>query len=229
MVAGAGNDTASGGLEMDTLKGGDGDDRLYSGDDRDDLDGGDGRDLLDGGSGDDRLDGDWGDDVLDGGAGNDFLWASDGNDSLLGGDGIDDLNGYAGNDTLRGGAGDDSLNGSNEGGRMFAPAEVDILVGGAGQDWFELTGAYSHGGGLDKAIISDWNDGGDQDRIIAYDHRDIGPGRVSLVGTNKVEIYRQVLTPFGSTGFDLIAEVTSTALSGHAFLQNVIDHIHPFS
>jgi hypothetical protein len=107
-------------------------------------------------------------------------------------------------------------------------AEVDLLVGGCGSDWFELAGAYSRGGSLDKAIIRNWNDGGDQDQILAYNNASIGRVTIRLPANDKVEIFSLVLTALGTTSLDLIAEISSTTLTGNAFRQNVIDHMASF-
>jgi Ca2+-binding RTX toxin-like protein len=82
ILAGAGNDTLTGGDEVDVLSGGGGKDVLY------------------GGGGDDRLNGFSGNDRLDGGSGDDRLFGGDGNDVLVGGSGIDRFVGEAGDDVF---------------------------------------------------------------------------------------------------------------------------------
>ena len=95
------------------------------------------------------------------GAGNDTLDGGAGVDSLIGGAGIDSLNGGAGNDTMAG-----CFFGAN-GGR----SETDTLVGGVGNDIFQL--GYSSGrfyddgnkknaGRTDYVLITDFTVGQDK-------------------------------------------------------------------
>lgn len=109
VLAGAGNDRASGGDGRDELEGGQGNDRLAGGGGRDVLVGNAGGDTLKGGADDDVLSGNSGDDFLIGGAGNDLLGGGSGDDHLSGGPGDDELIGGKGNDTLNGGPGDNTL------------------------------------------------------------------------------------------------------------------------
>ena len=181
---GTGDDTLYGGAGNDNLVGADGSDTLDGGDDDDILDGGDGNDELDGGDGDDVLIGGMGDDVIDGGAGNNSIDAGGGCDIIHlsqlgganiidGGDGVDLLDlsdidvdsivdllgGWAEIDgsehsslfeieNVRGGAGKD---------RLVADADVNIIVGGAGNDTFifrNLDALTNEGGPCDQ--ISDF-------------------------------------------------------------------------
>lgn len=82
-----------------------------------------GNDLLVGGPLADRLYGENGDDIIQGGSGNDLLDGGNGNDILAGDLGSDSLYGGNGNDDLDGGIHD------------YA---VDIMVGGAGADTFQV-------------------------------------------------------------------------------------------
>ncbi|HCL64560.1 MAG TPA: hypothetical protein DIC56_06880 [Rhizobium sp.] len=187
---GTGDDALYGGAGVDNLFGADGGDTLDGGDDDDVLDGGDGNDELDGGDGDDVLIGGMGDDAIDGGAGNNSIDAGGGCDIIHlsqlgganiidGGDGVDLLDlsdidvdsivdllgGWAEIDgselsslfeieNVRGGAGKD---------RLVADADVNIIVGGAGNDTFifrNLDALTNEGGPCDQ--ISDFTVG---DRI----------------------------------------------------------------
>lgn len=69
-------------------------------------------------------------DYLDGGSDNDSLLGQGGDDTLVGGDGSDTLNGGAGFDQLLGGDGDD----------LMIATSNDTMLGGAGSDFFDLTG-----------------------------------------------------------------------------------------
>jgi len=143
ILAGAGDDSITGGNGTNVLFGQEGDDRLYGQSANDYLSGGDGDDYLSGGAGNDVLDGGAGDDKLYGGAGNDVLRGGIGNDYLGGGAGHDRLYGGAGDDKLYGGAGDDVLDGG---------AGNDYLSGGAGSDIY----VFGRGYGQDVIEDSDW-------------------------------------------------------------------------
>ncbi|NDV86812.1 hypothetical protein GTW51_08860, partial [Aurantimonas aggregata] len=172
IVAAAGNDTVHGGAGDDAIDGGDGDDVLY---------GDEGGDTLDGGEGDDHLIGGAGNDVLLDGIGVDILEGGDGEDCvILIADGeVDAVHGGAGTDTLdlsqvvfdatvdlpdgwvtingteearifeieniRGGRGND---------RLIADDEVNIMVGGAGNDIFVF-----------RSLDALTNEGGPRDHI----------------------------------------------------------------
>ena len=201
-----GNDVISGGGDNDYISGGKGDDTVDagSGDDvvngnsgNDFIRGGDGFDYLFGTDGDDTLDGGEGDDFLSGGSDNDVLMGSNGNDTYIGGSGFDtldlsnvkayvnvDLNknvmtfqangqnyistldgiervvagdwgmsvtGDRGNNVLVGGAGDDWFRGKGGG---------DTMTGGEGQDTFMwLKKDLAEGAGTDH--ITDFTMGED--------------------------------------------------------------------
>lgn len=114
----------------------------------------------------------------------DAIFGRGGNDTLIGGGGNDLLFGEAGNDTLTGGFGNDWLYGGDgndrlEGTGAFFPnpssnssrgaGEVDILIGGAGRDTFQLWSlnggfgtpggigaSYRYNGNVDYALIADF-------------------------------------------------------------------------
>ena len=76
-----------------------------------------------------------GDDTLIGGGGNDFLFGESGNDILTGGFGNDFLYGGDGNDRLEG-TGAFFPNPTSS--RSRGAGEIDTLIGGSGQDTFQL-------------------------------------------------------------------------------------------
>ena len=133
--------------------GNDGDDVLIGGDGNDFLVGGPGNDFVVGRGGDDNLDGNEGDDVLQGGDGDDDLSGDRGNDRLFGDTGNDDLRGSDGSDVLDGGVGNDKLTDFG-----LPPHDVDLLVGGEGDDILETrywhwSGVQMDGGPGDDEII----------------------------------------------------------------------------
>jgi Ca2+-binding RTX toxin-like protein len=112
------------------------------------LDGGDGADMIDGGNGAD---------LIFGGGGIDLLFGNGGNDMVIGGDGTDILSGGAGHDVLVAGrvapqfsiamlrdiagawAADRTADEGEDDGTLDESAvdqTLDLLVGGAGADWF---------------------------------------------------------------------------------------------
>jgi Ca2+-binding RTX toxin-like protein len=109
VLAGEGDDDATGGRFRDSLQGGPGDDTLSAGDGNDVVVGGTGGDKLNGGAGDDLLSGNSGNDLLLGGAGGDLLGGGRGMDRLFGGPGADQLIGGPGKDKLNGGPGNNTL------------------------------------------------------------------------------------------------------------------------
>ena len=105
------------------------------------------------------------DDQIRGNFANNVLQGKEGNDGLIGGEGNDQLNGGAGDDTLRGGSINDS-------------SEIDILIGGEGQDIFYLgnsRGLYYNdrnsntNGRRDFALIKDFDfSAGDRIRVGGF-------------------------------------------------------------
>lgn len=85
-----------------------------------------------GGSGPDYFDGSAYADMIDGGPGDDDLFGGAGDDAVYGNTGADTVYGNAGRDTVNGGPGDDYVVG--DGDLDGAPAEPDIIIGGAGVD-----------------------------------------------------------------------------------------------
>lgn len=123
--------------------------------------GGSGDDTLSGGAGDDTLEGSFGGDTLKGGDGNDILYGGAGDDSVDGGDGEDIIQGGPGNDTIYGRDGNDRLYG-NYGSDGTTPGTTpellsldhDIIYGGAGDDYFEIShgsDSINGGDGIDTA------------------------------------------------------------------------------
>ena len=145
-----GNDQYFGTAQPDEIGGNDGQDQLR---------GGSGNDTIRGGNGPDSLYGDRDDDEIHGGSGGhaegDILLGiegvigSAGNDHLDAADNgsIDGLQGGAGNDTLRGGGsgGLDHLDGGIGDDHLVALTHGE-LVGGPGDDTFELAGGEFSGG-----------------------------------------------------------------------------------
>ena len=178
-----GNDLLYGEAGNDGLNGGNGNDMLYGGVGNDALNGGSGADVLEGGAGLDRLFGDAGDDILRGGADRDVINGGADDDTLYGDDGDDSLNGFTGNDTVYGGsgrdfiygfAGNDSLYGDdgndvlygNDGNDILvgdrlnsvgSTAQIDTLIGGAGEDLYVIETMYDEFGNGDYAIIRGFN------------------------------------------------------------------------
>lgn len=139
-----------------------------------DLSNSQGLTVLIGQASDDTIYAETGSNVVLGGTGNDQLWGGDGNDFIGGGSGSDYLWGDNGDDLLLGWfgrGGDSGVEADNA--TNFGQGEVDILVGGAGNDWFVLGGGqnlsyYDDGDanseGLDDyALIEDFENG---DKIL---------------------------------------------------------------
>lgn len=231
----AGDDTLYGGAGNDTLWGDAGNDKLYGDADRDLLYGGDGDDTLHGGAHADFLYGESGNDelygdalnatgyadTLDGGDGNDYLSGRNGDDMLLGGRDHDQLVGGAGNDVL-------------DGFSMFAirvdsvsspidlfMSEVDTLTGGTGADRFVATN-YDRYGARDKAVITDWNVGSQQDKLDVIRIASIQVFQAET--SNKMAVF-EVTVNNGSTTQELIAEITSDTLSGQALRGNILTNL----
>ncbi|WP_281428031.1 calcium-binding protein [Actinoplanes hulinensis] len=150
--------------------GGAGDDRIAGGSTADSLYGGSGRDVLSGGAGPDSLIGGTGDDVLGGGAGNDNLNADAGRDVMRGGSGID-LAYYGGRRgavrvDLDGAKGDDGAPGEGD----TVGADVEMIVGGSGNDRLTGNGAANriYGGTGDDRISG----GGGKDLLVGQGGND---------------------------------------------------------
>jgi Ca2+-binding RTX toxin-like protein len=87
-----------------------------------------------------------------------------GNDNLTGGNGNDSLFGDRGNDVIAGGNGNDLIKGAES--TNLGRGEIDVLIGGAGQDTFVLDNFYDDGdiridGTGDFARITDFTVGED--------------------------------------------------------------------
>lgn len=236
----AGDDTLYGGAGNDTLWGDAGNDKLYGDADRDRLFGGDGNDTLHGGSHADTLFGDKGNDelygdalnatgyadILDGGDGDDYLSGRAGDDRIFGGRDHDQLIGGAGNDLLDGfnisGAGEESIRFDSLNVIMFVIwSEIDTLTGGAGTDTFSAID-YDRYGARDKAVITDWNVGGEQDKLDVSRPASIQVFQAET--SNKMSVF-EVTVNNGSTTQELIAEITSDTLSGQALRGNILTNL----
>ena len=130
-----------------------------------------------------------GDDTLVGGGGNDLLFGEGGNDILTGGFGNDFLYGGDGNDRLEG-TGAFFPNPTSS--RSRGAGEIDTLIGGAGQDTFQLwssNGAfgspsapsgigasYRFNGNIDYALIADFNASEDMIELRNKDGNTINSG-----------------------------------------------------
>jgi len=94
-------------------------------------------------------------------AGDDLVYSVGGNDSIDGGFGNDYLSGGVGNDSIVGNVGNDSLVGTDS--TSFGANELDLLIGGAGNDTFILATAgfnfYVANGINDYARIVDFTTG----------------------------------------------------------------------
>ena len=113
----------------------------------------------------DDISGTFGDDFLYGRRGDDDLSGLSGNDSLYGERGDDNLYGGLGNDKLYGGEGDDYLYGIDFNSSLpstnSGAGEIDLLVGGFGNDTFflgsNLQAFYASAQDADYATIADFN------------------------------------------------------------------------
>ncbi|MFB2894541.1 beta strand repeat-containing protein [Aerosakkonemataceae cyanobacterium BLCC-F50] len=189
--SGNGSDLINGGDGIDALFGGSNDDTINGEGGNDGLNGDDGNDLLLGGDGDDFMRGGLGNDTINGGAGSDEVFVSLNQDlnltltnNSLTGEGVDtlisieranlggstgpnalnasaftgsvQLSGNGGRDSLTGGSGNDTLNG-------FDSEEVDILSGGAGNDFYTVDGRdiviENAGAGVDTVEFNPGIDG----------------------------------------------------------------------
>jgi serralysin len=155
-------------------------------------------DTIYGGEGTDTIDGGAGDDTIDGGAGNDTIIGGAGADRLFGGDGNDYVWFDAQDTLLSGGAGYDYLIAADQGAHtlVLGSAGFETIIGGAGTDTFDLTGATSDqllivwgGGGADRITMgasTGYAYGGEGDDIlIGGDAIDVligGEGADTLLG-----------------------------------------------
>lgn len=137
----------------------------------------------------DAIFGSGGNDTLIGGGGNDFLFGESGDDILTGGFGNDFLSGGDGNDRLEG-TGAFFPNPTSQ--RSRGAGEIDTLIGGAGQDTFQLwssNGAfgspsapsgigasYRFNGNVDYALIADFNKSEDTIELRTKDGRTVDSG-----------------------------------------------------
>lgn len=224
-----GNDVVSGQAGDDIISGDHVPDRTTQSDDK--LYGNSGNDKLFGRIGDDRLFGGGDDDQLFGGSGSDRLIGGYGNDQLFGGivegdltfnpdpDGRDVMVGGDGNDYLEGGIGNDYLDGSNP--RFRGIGELDLLVGGEGQDTFVLghrNGVYYTQGGAsqDFGVIIDFEQG---DRV-----RLNGDASQYVLGYD-AESDSTAIGYLGSGSFELIGVFADQDLSGMSLSDSTFRYV----
>jgi Ca2+-binding RTX toxin-like protein len=224
LLGGTGNDSLSGGDGNDQVFGDAGDDHLDGGAGDDHLDGGDGNDALLGGTGDDTLAGGAGNDVIDGGSGSNTidggrgddvvrLSLTDGSDVIKGGEGKDtiDLQDIVFDSTVDLPDGLVSIDGVDRaqifeienihGGHgrdhLIANDQVNIMVGGDGNDTFTFA-----------TLASVANNGGPRDHIMDFSSGD----RLDLsrLGQELDEFAGRKLffVEAGSARFDEIGAVT---------------------
>ncbi|MEL6476149.1 MAG: calcium-binding protein [Pseudomonadota bacterium] len=133
--SGGGNDIVFGGAGNDQIEGGDGSDKILAGDGSDTLIGGAGSDSIDGGGDSDLVLGGDGNDMVVGGDAADTIFGGAGADTLIGAAGADMLIGGSGSDVIDGGAGDDTFIIDPD---QQQPGDMDILIGGGGNDDLEI-------------------------------------------------------------------------------------------
>ncbi len=221
VYGGAGNDIISGdhvpeqtSVSNDSLFGEKGDDKLFGRIGNDTLRGGDGNDQLFGGSGSDRLRGGKGNDQLFGGiVAGDLIFNPfpDENDNLVG---------EAGNDYLDGDAGNDYLLGTDATAR--GAGELDILLGGSGNDTFVIGDAISAyytqtGATQDFALIQDFALG---DKIRLH-----GNASQYVLSYDSVE-NSTALGYLGNGGFDLVAVFSAQDLSAMSLTSSTFQYLH---
>jgi len=153
-TSGAGDDLIITGSGHDEIRGGSGSDILVAGSGNDRLDGGAGRDLLIGGSGYDRLDGRHDEDILIGGT-----TSYDSKDVAL----LAVLSEWSRTtsytarvDNLRNGIylPDGTRISLSKGTTVFDDAELDLLSGDSGMDWFFLAGNEERRSDIDGDEVS---------------------------------------------------------------------------
>ncbi|MBZ0130026.1 MAG: hypothetical protein K8F59_13020 [Rhodobacteraceae bacterium] len=195
IMAGGGDDSATGADGDDLLFGENGADNLNGGAGNDYLSGGGGEDVLRGGAGRDELHGGARNDRLIGGEGSDRIYGEAGDDVLNGGEGGDILDGGLGNDTVTyasselavrvdlmnnaanggGAAGDEitsveNLTGSDRGDTLSGNRDANVLDGGSGHD--TINGRQ----GNDQILGRKGNDiligGGGADALYGHDGND---------------------------------------------------------
>jgi Ca2+-binding RTX toxin-like protein len=244
----SGADVITGGALGDTLRGYAGDDTIYGDGGNDYIEAGEGLNTVHGGAGHDQIWGGASADLLEGDADSDFIQGGDGADTLRGGIGSDYLYGQWGDDTLEGGDGDDTLrddagtnnlygeagadkfylehvSGLADGGIGDDTFEVTImvavdldLVGGAGDDYFKVSGnAYlsglsiSGGDGIDTLEVG----GGDISSLLAADIERVianGPVTVNAAAFGMLSSVEASSISISSAG---VADATGATLIPH--------------
>lgn len=222
----------------DSLAGSATHDRILAGLGDDSASGKDGNDVIDGGAGNDMIDGGKGDDTLLGGDGIDTLVGNSGNDSLDGGAGNDTLMGESGDDRLSGGAGDDIVNAGSGADTLLADAGNDTLDGGSELDTLDFSAAAaSVSVDLSKRTATGAATGSDTltsiENVTGTAFADTlkgdktanviagGAGNDTLRGLGGADVLA------GGAGHDTFVWAKSDVLSGGAHLG--VDHITDFS
>ncbi|CAN7223459.1 Ig-like domain-containing protein [Phenylobacterium sp. LjRoot225] len=159
VAAGAGDDTASGGLGSDSIAGDDGDDVLQGNAGNDDVFGGIGADVVRGGQGSDHVQGNTGADNVFGDKGADTVHGGQADDIVQGGEDDDYVAGDLGDDIVRGGQGNDQVLGGAGDDFVSGDRGADTVTGGLGADLFHTFG----GAGLDYVVDFNLAEG---DRVI---------------------------------------------------------------
>ncbi|MDX5357099.1 MAG: hypothetical protein LPK12_05085 [Rhodobacterales bacterium] len=249
-IAGAGNDTITGGAAADVVMDGLGNDfvEARAGNDWIMLQGG--NDTVWAGPGEDRIEIESGNNEVWAGLGNDTILAGTGNDTIGGSAGDDFISGHAGGvNELWGGTGNDMIVAGDNGGKAGGAGDNDTLHGGAGADSLMggagndlVMGGYGAdtilgGPGFDRL----WGDGG-ADRFEFY--RNNGWNRVedfsasegdtvaltrwlwsgTLTAEQVVDTYGRI-TDAGDAVLDFGAANTSVVLVGAGTLDGLADSI----
>lgn len=140
-------------------------------------------------------------DCLKGDSGNDTINGRFGDDLLLGGTGNDVLIGGAGFDHLYGGSGNDVLNNSGDQRDRNVRCEIDVLDGGADDDFIILLAAHertNHGGQASHVVVNLSEYGYDRVKNFTTDgYRDVSShesGEVSgwdreIISNNQLHFY----------------------------------------
>ncbi|HEX8585807.1 MAG TPA: calcium-binding protein [Allosphingosinicella sp.] len=174
-----GEDALSGGRGADTVYGGTGNDTLFGAGENDNLFGGDG---------DDSIFGDQGSNEVHGGEGDDLITAGsrDGRDTIYGDGGDDVIGAFALPLFVSGGEGNDRIDVQS----LFRKSGEVTILGGAGDDWLEVTQAEH------SAFTIDMGSGNDA-VSLAYNSQSVvtlGTGSDSL----KVETRYFTFPPAGA-------------------------------
>lgn len=154
-----------------------------------------------------------GNDVLAGNREANTIAGLAGNDSIYGYDGNDTLTGGTGNDKLFGGNGDDTLSGGDNFDILVGNAGKDTLSGGSGVDYFRYLAASDSTPGVNRDIITDFQDGIDRIDVVGVTL----PGASFIGGaafTGSNQIRAEV------SGADTIVQVNVNGITLEILVQN---------